>query len=231
MKRFYDTAETRKVEGGWQVALDGRAVKTPGGYPQVVASRELAEKLAAEWAAQDDAIDPRGFALRDLVDHAIDNVAPRPSDTVERVLRYAATDTLCYRADPEDALFRRQQELWEPLVSALEAREGVRLERVSGVVARAPADKTIEKLRVRVSALPPLELAAAETMASLAASLCIAMAALEDDADADALWDAAELEESWQAGLWGKDEEAEARRDARRDAFGSAFELVRFARG
>lgn len=230
MKRFYAKATAQAVEGGWQVMLDGRAVKTQGGRTQLVRSQRLGEALAKEWAAQGEEIDPKAFVLRDLVDHGIDNVAADPSATVERLLRYAETDTLCYRADPEDALFKRQQEVWEPLVAALEAREGIRLERVSGVVARNPTDETIEALRRRLAALPPLELAAVDLMASLAASLCIALAALQDDADADDLWDAAELEESWQAGLWGKDEEAAARRAERRAHFRQAFAFARLAR-
>lgn len=230
MKRFYDRAEAQAAAGGWQVVLDGRAVKTQGGQPQIVALRELGQKLAAEWAVQGEDIDPQSFILRDLVDYAIDNVAHDPSAAVERLLRYAETDTLCYRADPEDALFKRQQEIWEPLVAALEQREGVTFQRVSGVVARPPSEKTLETLRRRLAALPPLELAATETMASLTASICIALAALEDDADPDALWDAAELEESWQAGLWGKDEEAEERRAERRANFRRAFEFARLVR-
>lgn len=231
MKRFYDKAEAQAVDGGWQVMLDGRAVRTQGGRPQIVPAQELGQKLAAEWAGQGEKIEPKAFILRDLLDHAIDNVAPDPSQTVERLLRYAKTDTLCYRADPEDALFKRQQELWEPLVAALEDREGVNLERVSGVVARPLSEDTIETLRQRLAALPPLELAATDLMASLAASLCIALAALEGDADAGTLWDAAELEESWQADLWGKDEEAEERRAERRANFHQVFDFVRLARG
>lgn len=230
MKRFYENVELRAAQGGWQVMLDGRPVKTQSGRPQIVASRELGERLAAEWAVQGEEIDPRGFVLRDLTDHAIDTVAADPAATIEHLLRYAETDTLCYRADPEDALFKRQQELWEPLVAALEQREGVRLERVSGVVARKPSGDTIEALRRRLAMLFPLELAALDMMASLAASLCVALAALEADADADALWNAAELEEHWQADLWGADEEAEARRAERRAKFRQAFEFARLAR-
>ena len=231
MKRFYEKAELRSVDGGWQVALDGRAVKTQGGNAQIVPSRELGDALADEWARQSDTIDPAGFYLRDLVDHAIDHVAQEPERTVDTVLRYAETDTLCYRADPEDALFKRQQELWEPLVAGVEDREGVKLERVSGIVHRTPSDETMAALRKRLIALDPLELAGIETMTALAASLCIALAAREDDADADALWDAAELEEGWQADLWGRDEEAEARRAKRRDDFKAAFDFTRLVRG
>ncbi len=98
------------------------------------------------------------------------------------------------------------------------------------MAARPAAEATIAALRARLASLSKFELAALEAMASLAASLCVALAALETDADADALWDAAELEEHWQAGLWGADEEAEARRAKRRAGFRSAFAFARLAR-
>ena len=51
MKRFWKEATLRAVDGGWQVWLDERAVKTRGGAPQVVPTRALGELLRAEWAA------------------------------------------------------------------------------------------------------------------------------------------------------------------------------------
>ena len=63
--------------------------------------------------------------MRDLADYAIDQVAPDRPGVAARLLPYAETDTLCYRADPDEPLYRRQQERWEPLVQAMEAA-GVR---------------------------------------------------------------------------------------------------------
>ena len=75
MKRFYREVTVGEDSGGWRVLLDGRAIKTAGGRPQVVPSRSLAEALAAEWADQGDEIDPKAFMLRDLADYAIDVAA------------------------------------------------------------------------------------------------------------------------------------------------------------
>jgi chaperone required for assembly of F1-ATPase len=58
----------------------------------------------------------------------------------------------------------------------------------------------------------------------------VGLAAIEDGADLDALWDAASLEEDWQAELWGKDAEAQARRDRRRAAFLAAARFAALAR-
>lgn len=226
MKRFYKQVSLAEAGDLWQVQLDGRGIKTARGAPQVVPSRKLAELLAAEWEAQGEELDPKSFVYRDLADYAIDVAANQQGATIEELLRYAETDTLCYRADPEDALFQRQQQVWEPVVVAFEARENIRLERVSGVIHRKQPDATLGALRKKLAALDPFTLAGLQMMTSLAASLCIGLSALEDGADANALWDAASLEEHWQAELWGQDREAEERREIRRTAFRAAFDFV-----
>ena len=230
MKRFYTEVTTEHTDLGWRVALDGRPVKTQGGRPQAVPNRELAEMLCREWDEQGHTIDPAAFFARDMTDYAIDVVAPDPAASHERVMRYAETDTLCYRADPDEPLWKRQQEMWEPLVAAFEAREGVRMERVSGIVHRAPSPDTLANLRKRLEQLEPLLLAPLETLTSLAASVCIGLSALDPKADGDALWNAANLEEDWQMEQWGSDEEAAERRAKKRGEFLAAFEFARAVR-
>lgn len=231
MKRFYKVASVAQQDGGWRVLLDGRAIRTAGGNPQILPARPLAEALAAEWAAQGDTIDAAAFALRDLADYALDVVCADPAVIVAEVLRYGETDTLCYRAEPGEALERRQGALWEPMLAAAERRFDVRFERVSGIVHRAQPAATLARMRAVLAAHDPFQLAALQTLASLAASLVIALAAIEPDADIAALWDAANLEEDWQADLWGKDAEAMARREKRLAAFTAAARFAGLARG
>ena len=230
MKRFYKEAKAAPVTGGWQVQLDGRGVKTATGKPQIVPSEALAAALAAEWAAQEEVIVPASFVLRDLADYAIDVVADDPAELHTTLLRFAETETLCYRAEPGEPLYRRQLERWEPLLAAAEARHGVTFERISGIIHRPQPPETLAKLGERLEGLDPFTLAALNTLASLAASLVIALAALEPDADAGALWIAAELEEEWQAEQWGRDAEAEERRTRRAAAFANAVRFAALAR-
>lgn len=226
MKRFYKDVSIVESAEGWRVLLDGRAIKTVGGRAQVVPSQALAQALAQEWAAQGEELDPAGFLYRDMVDYALDVVAHDPQEAITSLVPYAETDTLCYRADPEEALFARQQEVWEPVLTAFEARHGLRFQRVSGIIHRPQPAPTLAALRSRLEAATPFDLAALRNLASLAASLVIALAALEPEADLDALWAAASLEEEWQADLWGRDWEAEERREKRTGAFKAA---ARFA--
>ena len=231
MKRFYQDVAVASRGDGFAVLLDGRPIRTQGGgVDQIVPSEVLAQLLAKEWAEQGETIDPARFVARDLADHAIDTVSPDPAKTVEMLLAYADTDTLCYRAEPDEPFWHRQQAVWEPLVAEMERREDVRMERVSGIMHRPLKPETVDRLRARLTALDPFQLASLETLTGLAASLCIGLAALESEADGDALWNASNLEENWQAERWGEDAEAAERRAHRREAFLAAMDFANAAR-
>lgn len=230
MKRFWREVAVEPFEGAYRVTLDGRPIRTQGGASQVVPGEALAEALAAEWRAQGEEIDARAFPLRDLADYAIDHVGAGRAAVIAHLLRYAETDTLCYRADPDEPLYRRQLELWEPLASTFEARHGVRLERISGVIHRPQPAATIARLGEVLAGHDDLALAALATLAPLAASLMVALEALEPGAEPATLFAAANAEQDWQAELWGWDLEAERARALRLAAFEKAAEFARLAR-
>lgn len=231
MKRFYKQATIAEAADGFGVALDGRRIKTVGGRAQTVPTVALAMAMAAEWDEQGETIDPARFILRDLADYAIDVVARDPAAVIAETLPYADTDTLCYRAEPDEALGIRQRAEWDPLLQWAEATWGVRLEPVAGVIHRPQPAEAMAALRIRLEALDPFGLAALRNTASLAASLIIGLAALEPDADLARLWAAASLEETWQADLWGHDAEAQERRELRFAAFSAAARFAALARG
>lgn len=233
IRRFYKDVTLAEVAGGWQVMLDARGMKTVGGAPQLLPTRPLAKALAAEWRGQGERIDPASLPLRDMADYAIDIVSADPPACAEGLLGYAETDTLCYRADHDEPLHARQQAVWEPLLAAFEAAHGVTLVRVSGVLHRPQPPATLAVLRARMLTLEPFQLAGLEAMTKLAASLVTGLSAL-DAAQEDeplALWQAACLEEEWQAELWGRDWEAEERREKREADFLRACAFARLSRG
>ncbi len=231
MRRFYKHVDVAKVDGGWQVTLDGRAIKTQGGRPQVVPSQALAQALAAEWAEQGEEIDKSRFRFRDHVDFALDIIATGRDEAIDTLLSYAETDTLCYRADPDEPLYARQQEVWEPLLTAVEERLGIRFQRVSGVIHKPQPAATLAGLRDYLAGLDDFTLAGLTAMASLAASLSVALLANDDGAnDPLLLWRDANLEEEWQAEQWGREEEAEERRAHKGEAFSAAQVFVRLSR-
>lgn len=230
MRRFYKTAAIEQAEGGWRAVLDGRAIKTLGGRPQVVPTEKLAGALADEWNAQGEELVPDLFVLRGMTDYAIDVVAPDREGTIRSLLAYGETDTLCYRAEDGEALHDRQLAVWEPLLTQAEQRWGLRFVRVGGIIHRVQPPETLGRLEAVLAALDDFALTALRNTASLAASLVIGLAALEPDADPHALWSAANLEEDWQVELWGKDWEAMELREKRFGAFAAAMRFAELSR-
>lgn len=231
MKRFYNAVATALQGDCHQVTLDGRPLRTQAGAAQSLPTRELAELLAGEWRDQGEEIDPHSFPLRDLADYAIDRIAPDRDAAIAALLAYAETDTLCYRADPDEPLYRRQQDIWEPLLTQCEARHGVRFERASGIIHRPQPPATLTALREVLTREDHFTLSALNALASITASLTVALTALEEDAEAEALFAAANCEEDWQAEQWGWDEPAAKARAARLEAFRKAMLFGRTARG
>lgn len=230
MKRFYKNVAVEPAGDGWKVLLDGRGIKTAGRREQVVPTRALAEAMAREWADQGEELDTARFTFRDMADYAIDIVGPDRAQAIREIVPYAETDTLCYRAEDGEPLHERQLDVWEPLLTAAEQRWDVHFERIGGVIHRPQPAATLARLAAVLAAESDFALAALRTLASLAASLVIGLAALVPGADPAALWDAANLEEDWQAELWGKDAEALALRERRFAAFAAAMRFAELAR-
>jgi chaperone required for assembly of F1-ATPase len=219
-----------RADGDWRVMLDGRPIRTAGGKAQLLPTKPLAEAIAAEWARQGEKVDAKSFPLRDLADYALDAVRHDRAGTIAELVKYAGTDTLRYRADPDEPLYPRQVESWDPLLSAAERRWGVRFTRVCGIIHREQPAETLARMEAVLAAENDFTLAALRMLTSLSASLVIGLAAIAPGADAASLWAAANLEEDWQAEQWGHDAEAESRRQARFEAFALAMRFAALAR-
>src|SRR5437762_6442396 len=97
-KRFYTTAGVVSAAAGFTVTLDDKPVRTPSRRALVAPTREIAEAIAAEWAAQTDVINPMTMPLTRLANSVIDAVADRVEAVVDDVAKYFESDLLFYRA-------------------------------------------------------------------------------------------------------------------------------------
>ncbi|MDF1707777.1 MAG: ATPase [Paracoccaceae bacterium] len=218
-KRFWTEANVVPIEGGFTVQLDGRAVKTPAKTPLIVPTRAMAVAIAAEWDAQEGAIDPRTMPVTRSANAAIDKVAVQHAEVAQMIADYGDSDLLCYRAPGPVELIQRQAQMWDPLLDWAEAELGVRLSTASGVV-HVPQDPAVlAQLSSRVHAMDNFTLAAFHDLVSLSGSLILGFAAQMDHLSADEIWRLSRLDEDWQIEQWGADDEAEALAEAKRSAF------------
>ncbi|MGD9812404.1 MAG: ATP12 family chaperone protein, partial [Sphingobium sp.] len=229
MKRFYKEVETVPGESGHGIALDGRPVRTPARALLAVPGAALAEAIAEEWRAQGEDINPGSMPMTGLANAAIDRIAPDPEPFAHGIAAYGESDLTCYRAEGPVELVARQEASWQPLLDWAGGRHGVTFAVTGGIVHVAQPDDTLAALRAAVAAHDPFTLAALSTLVTLSGSLVIGLAAIERAFPIQQLWQAAELDELWQAEQWGDDDEALARRAKRHDEFATASRFAELA--
>jgi len=227
VKRFYKQAEAAPHEGGFAVTLDGRVARTPAKAKLVVPSEMLAQALAAEWAAQGEVLQPHAMPLTRLVNSALDGVAKAMAETVASVAAYAGSDLVVFRAEEPPALAERQAAAFDPVLAFAERRLGARFVLAGGIMPVAQPPKSLAAVRAAVEAhAEPIGLTALADLTSLSGSVLIALAMAHGELEAEEAWAAAHVDEEFQIERWGRDAEAQARRDLRgRDFNAAAFAL------
>lgn len=214
-KRFYKQATVAPHDAGFAVALDGRVAKTPAGKPLAVRSEALAVAVADEWSAQDDRLDPAAMPLTRLVNTAFDGVADKMADVRADIVRYAASDLICYRAEDPEGLVALQEALWSPLIGHVQDRLGVDFAVAKGIMYVEQNSDTLAAFDTALEGYDALGLAAIHIVTTLTGSAVIALALADNAVTAEAAWVAAHVDEDWQMSQWGKDEQALERRSRR----------------
>ncbi|CAM2975957.1 Chaperone required for the assembly of the F1-ATPase [Paracoccus aminovorans] len=214
-RRFWTSAKVRPAGDGWEVVLDDRPLRTPGKHPLILPTQALAEAVAAEWDAQADVIDPNRMPLTRAANSAIEKVTPQFDEVAAMLAEYGGTDLLSYRAQEPEALVRAQAEGWDPLIdwSATELRAPLRI--THGVIPVPQDPATLLKLQAEVAALDAFGLTALHDLVTLPGSLILGLAVVRGRIDAATAHALARIDEEFQAGRWGRDEEADAAAAAR----------------
>jgi chaperone required for assembly of F1-ATPase len=226
MKRFYKEAAVAPADGGWQITLDGRPVKTPARHGLVVPTERLGQAIAEEWWGQGEEIDPRSMPLTGLANAAIDRVAPDPTLFAAGLARYGESDFLCYRAEGPQPLVERQVQLWDPLLAWARRRYDIEFETACGIMHRPQHQETIERLARAIASRDAFQLAALSPLVTVSGSLVIALALAEGAIDLETGWAAATLDETWQIEQWGEDAEAAAMLASRRRDFDAGYRFL-----
>lgn len=212
MKRFWKDASAVLQDGGWEIALDGRPVRTPTRAPLRVDSRSLADAMAAEWQAQGDSIDPATMPLTGIANAAIDLASSDPVAFAEPIAAYAESELFCYRDDRDAAFQAEQAAAWNPLLAWAEARYGIEFALTQGVLPIDQPAATVAALRGAVLAQDPFRLAPLTVLVTIGGSLVAGLALVEETFDAADLWQAVSLDELYQERRWGADRDAQKAR-------------------
>ncbi|TGE00287.1 ATP12 family chaperone protein [Methylobacterium nonmethylotrophicum] len=226
-KRFYTAAGVAPAEDGYRLVLDGRPAHTPARRRLAVPQAALAEALAEEWSAQAEFIDPARMPLTRLVNSALDGVAERREAVVDDLAAYAGSDLVVYRAGDPARLVAAQGAAWDPVLAWAHEVLGARFMLSEGVMHVTQPEASLQAVRRAVEAVEsPIALAALHSMTTLTGSVLIALAVLHGRLTPQEAWAAAHVDETFQAEVWGRDAEAEARLAGRRTEFEAAARVA-----
>jgi chaperone required for assembly of F1-ATPase len=223
-RRFYAKAATIRVAEGHAVELDGKPARTPAGCVLAAPTPALAKALAAEWEAQGEMIDPATMPRTRLANAVIDGVAERPGPVAAEVEKYLASDLVCYRAHEPQALRDRQAAHWDPILAWAREKLGAHFTLGEGVVHVAQPAAALAAARAAIPT-DPWRLGAVHAVTTLTGSALIALALARRTLEAEAAWQAAQVDEDWNMEQWGRDELALERRAYRHEFLAAAMVL------
>jgi chaperone required for assembly of F1-ATPase len=210
-KRFYKLVSLAEAEGGWQVQLDGRTLRTPKGQKLVLPTSAAAEEVAAEWDAQAQVIEMAVMHATRLANTAIETIGRSREGVADQIAQYAGSDLVCYFADDPAALIARQEASWGPVLRQAEAEEGLRFERCVGIIHRDQPPQTLSRVREIALALDDFTLAGLAFGTSLFGSAVLGLAVQRGWLAGEDAYDLSRVDEAFQEEKWGIDEEAAER--------------------
>ncbi|WP_337188963.1 ATP12 family protein [Phenylobacterium sp.] len=210
-RRFYEAVSLVDAEGGVQVLLDGRNLRTPRAMRMILPTRAVAEQVAEEWAGQGETIEMAAMPATRLANTAIESIPAAREGVADQVAQYAGSDLVCYFAEAPEALVARQRAGWEPVLARAESEAGLRFERCAGIVHRDQPPETLAEVRRLALTLGDFELAGLAFGTPLFGSAVLALALHRGWLSPDEAFDLSRVDEAFQEEKWGVDDEAAER--------------------
>ncbi|KAF9582525.1 ATP synthase complex assembly protein atp12 [Lunasporangiospora selenospora] len=221
-KRFWKTAGVKDMGGTARypinlnhvaVTLDGRVLKTPGSNKLTLPKEQkyLAMLIAGEWQGQKELLKPHTLPMTSLVARAIDGFIGNEqhrTETLNRLVKYLDTDSICYQQSFPDSIVKAQEEHWNPILEWVKNEYGLDIKVSQGITYVQQDEPTKQKLRDIVNSMTDIELAAFERATMTAKSFLIGLAVVKRRLSVEEGWKASSLEVLDQIDRWGEVEDS-----------------------
>uniref|UniRef100_A0A671W089 ATP synthase mitochondrial F1 complex assembly factor 2 n=1 Tax=Sparus aurata TaxID=8175 RepID=A0A671W089_SPAAU len=204
-KKFYQDVSISQGEGGvYEINLDRRKLKTPGGKLFAVPNEALAIAVATEWDAQRDTLKFYTMHMTTLCNTALDNPTDRDKDQmISAALKYLETDTVCYRVDEPYGLVELQKNEWDPALHWIENRYNVTIGASSSILGPEIPEATKETFRQHLNSYNFWSLTGLEFVITQLKSVVLAMAMIDRHLNVEQAVLLSRLEEEYQIRQWG----------------------------
>lgn len=203
-KKFYESVSISQSEGGFEINLDRRKLKTPQGKIFTVPSEPLAVAVATEWDSQRDTIRFFTMHLTTLCNTALDNPTHRNKQKLIRAtLKFLDTDTICYRVEDPPGLVELQTNEWDPVLKWAENRYDVTIGSSTSIMGPVIPDQTKEVFHRHLASYNSWSLIGIEFMVSQLKSLVLTMGLVDRLLTVQKAVLLSRLEEEFQIQHWG----------------------------
>lgn len=210
-KRFWREALPAQVAEGFEIHLDGRAVKTPQGHALRFPTLPLAGQVAGEWSAVGEYVGYEDMPLTRLGFAAVDRMDTLVAETVGEVLRYTETDLVCYPSEYPAALIEREDAAWLPLIEWAGEALGLEFRQNRTLIHKPQPAETAARIQALVENASAYERSGLMSAIPLFGSVVLALAVWKGRLSGEAAFEASRVGEDFQSETWGRDEEAAQR--------------------
>ncbi len=202
MKRFYSEVAIAQTPQGYEILLDGRAIKTKNKQPVLAPNQALGDHVAQEWRDQEEQIVPDTMPLTQILNTKIDRIAHERSQIHATVMKYLNTDLICYFAATPDALVAAQTAHWQQWIDWLNETLSVKLKTTSGLIALSQDDEVHAGVHHLISEMSNDEFTILQLVSSLSGSLILALAFTKGVAKVDDVFQSSFVEEHYKNELY-----------------------------
>ena len=151
--------------------------------------------------------------MKKELDKAMKEIGQYRKDIEKKILEFARTDLLFFWGEKKE-LFERQEKEWKPILDWMEEGVNRRIETTTSL--DVPDNEFLQHpLKVIVEEMSDKELACFYAAALNMKSVLLALALVRGKIDAEQAGKLSYLEELWQNEIWGKETEAQKRREDR----------------
>ncbi|CAI9624137.1 unnamed protein product [Staurois parvus] len=203
-KKFYEHVSISQGEGGFEINLDRRKLRTPQGKVFVVPSEPLALAVATEWESQKDTIKFFTMHLTTLCNTALDNPTNRNKEQlITASLKFLETDTVCYRVEEPPGLVELQKNEWDPVLHWAEKRYDVEIGSSTSIMGPVIPPETKEVFHRHLASYNSWALLGIEFITTQLKSLVLSMGLLDRFLTVEKAVALSCLEEEYQIQRWG----------------------------
>ncbi|XP_028332551.1 ATP synthase mitochondrial F1 complex assembly factor 2 isoform X2 [Gouania willdenowi] len=204
-KKFYQDVSISQGEGGlFEINLDRRKLKTPGGKLFTVPNEALAIAVATEWDVQKETLKFYTMHLSTLCNTALDNPTQRNKDQmISAALKYLETDTVCYRVDEPYGLVELQNNEWDPVLHWIENRYNVTIGSSSNILGPEIPEATKDTFRQHLKSYNFWSLTGLEFVITQLKSVVLALGMIDRHLGVEQAVLLSRLEEEYQIRCWG----------------------------